>query len=234
MEARNQNTRQALLDAAAELVAGAPGQDVPLRAICDRVGVQLPTLYHHFGSKSGLLEAVVEHGFDRYVGLKRAQESTGDPIEDVRQGWDAHVRFGLDNPAFYALMYGQVIPGYRPAAQARPTAALRELTARAAREGRLVVDPVQAADHVLAANVGVTLHLITADAPDPALSAAVREATIAAVTGTRAAGTAPADDGTPAAAAALLRTLAAGADHPLGEPEQALLRKWLAALARTD
>ena len=48
--------RDRLLLAAAELLDAADGSEVSTRAICDRAGVQAPTLYHHFGSKQGLLD----------------------------------------------------------------------------------------------------------------------------------------------------------------------------------
>lgn len=224
---RDGDTRTALLAAAAELISASPGQDVPLRGICERVGVRLPTLYHYFGSKEGLLEAVVDHGFDTYLAVKASAESSGDPIEDIRNGWDAHVAFGVDNPGFYALMYGKVVPGYRPSAQDRATSILRGLTRAADEQGRLVVPPDQAADHVLAANVGVTLRLIAADGGSTRLSDAVREATLTAITGgpsvTGGASTVR------AAAGALLRVLPSS-PRILDVPEQTLLKKWLTQL----
>jgi len=226
---RKSDTRQQLLEAAAALISDAPGQDVPLRAICDRVGVKLPTLYHFFGSKDGLLEAVIDYGFESYLALKRDAEPTGDPIEDLRGGWDTHVRFGLDHAGFYALMYGQVTPHRRPAAAAAPHAALVELCRTAHAEGRLAVTAEQAADHVLAANVGVTLFLITAESPDLILSARVRDATIAAITGLAA--SPPAEDKAHAALARQLLHGLTGADQELGQAEVALLRKWLGVLA---
>ncbi|MFC7621768.1 TetR/AcrR family transcriptional regulator [Microlunatus sp. GCM10028923] len=229
---RNPDTRQRLLEAAADLIAASPGQDVPLRAICDRVGVKLPTLYHFFGSKEGLLDAVIAHGFDVYLGLKESHESSGDPIQDLRDGWDAHVAFGLANPGFYALMYGQVTPGRRPSAQDRPGQVLRGLTKAAADQGRLVVPPEQAAAHILAANIGVTLRQIVLGEPDPELSAAMREGTLAAITGTAAASGRGRSQVELAAASAALLDQLSGAGAVLGEPEVRLLRKWLTALAR--
>lgn len=223
---RKGDTRAALLHAAADLVAASPGQDVPLRAICDAAGVKLPTLYHFFGSKEGLLDAVVEHGFDLYLGEKSRKESSGDPVEDVRQGWDAHVAFGLANPGFYALMYGQVTPGRRPAAQDRPEQLLRRLMDQAADQGRLVVDAAQATAHVLAANIGVTLRQIILAEPDPTLSRAIREATVASITGTG--GTA--GEGAVADAAQSLLTVLSSGDGDLGTEELALLRVWLLRL----
>lgn len=227
-ETRNTDTRRRLLEAAAELIAAAPGKDVPLRAICEKAGVKLPTLYHFFGSKDGLLDAVIEHGFDLYMGVKGSHESSGDPIQDIRDGWDAHVAFGLANPGFYALMYGQVAPGSRPSAQERPTKVLRDLALTAGQHGLLVVPAEQATSHILAANVGVTLHQITNDTSDPSLSAAAREATIATITGTP---PLTVTDDRAVAASTLLATLADGPSE-LAEPEMALLRHWLIRLAR--
>lgn len=223
------DTRQELLEAAAALISDAPGQDVPLRAICDRVGVKLPTLYHFFGSKAGLLSAVIEYGFASYLELKRSAEPTGDPIEDIRRGWDAHVRFGLDNAGFYALMYGQVTPRRRPDAAAGPHAALLALCEEAAAQGRLAVPAAAAADHVLAANVGVTLFLITAEEPDLALAGQIRDATVAAITGLSDVPAGDAHDGA-ALAQRLLHSLS-GAEEEIGQAEVALLRKWLGRLA---
>ena len=214
-------TRERLIAAAAELIASSPGEDFSLRAVCDAVGVKMPTLYHFFGAKQGLIDAVVEHGFDLYLGQKSAMEHSGDPIQDIRAGWDAHVAFGLQNPGFYTLMYGTVRPGYSPAAQSRPSEILRELTARAAGMGRLVVPSDQAAAHVLVANIGVTLRQIILAEPDPELSAAVREGVIAAITGTA---------GEPGDPVATVMELAAADPSTLGEAETALLLSWLARL----
>ncbi|MDN5727412.1 MAG: TetR/AcrR family transcriptional regulator, partial [Propionibacteriales bacterium] len=87
----NPDTRTRLLNAAADLIAADPGEDFSLRAVCDAAGVKMPTLYHFFGSKQGLIEAVIERGFDMYLEQKASTESSGDPIRDIRAGWDAHV-----------------------------------------------------------------------------------------------------------------------------------------------
>lgn len=219
--AAGSDTRERLIAAAADLIAAAPGEDFSLRAVCDAVGVKMPTLYHFFGSKQGLIDAVVEHGFDLYLGQKASMESSGDPIQDIRAGWDAHVSFGLANPGFYTLMYGKVRPGHSPAAQSRPSEILRGLAARAAAQGRLVVPPDQAAAHVLVTNIGVTLRQIILAQPDPTLSTAVREGTIAAITGTDA-----------RAATPLATTIEIAASQPevLGQTQTQLLIEWLTRL----
>lgn len=222
-ERTGSDTRERLISAAADLIAASPGEDFSLRAVCDAVGVKMPTLYHFFGSKQGLIDAVIVHGFDLYLGEKASMEHSGDPIQDIRAGWDAHVAFGLENPGFYTLMYGKVRPGYSPAAQSRPSEILRALTAEAAEQGRLVVPSEQAAAHILAANVGVTLRQIIVAEADPELSRAMREATIAAITGTGTSGGGP--------LAAAIELAAANADV-LGASETQLLVEWLSRLNR--
>ncbi len=223
-EARG-DTRARLLEAAADMIAAAPGEDVSLRAICAAVGVKMPTLYHFFGNKQGLIDAVIERGFDLYLAEKSSAESTGDPIQDIRAGWDAHVAFGLANPGFYTLMYGTVQPGHSPAPQARPSELLRALTARAAAQGRLAVDPAQAAAHILVTNIGVTLRQIILAGEDRALSIAVREGAIAAITGSASAAHSAREH--------IHRVLEHATAHPdvLGTAETALLSTWLQRLA---
>lgn len=221
-ETASTGTREKLITAAAAMIARAPGEDFSLRQVCDAVGVKLPTAYHFFGSKNGLVEAVVDHGFDLYLSQKQAMEHSGDPVQDIRAGWDAHVAFGLANPGLYALMYGTVRPGYAPAAQSRPGEILLSLTTAAAEQGRLVVSPEQAMAHILATNIGVTLRQIILDAADPDLSAAVREGVIRALTGTGREG----DD----LAAMTVAEKAAANPEILGAAETRLFLEWLKKL----
>ncbi len=93
------------------------------------------------------------------------------------------MRFGLDQPAFYALMDGQ--PHRSPPPAARDARArLVELLEGAAAQGIIDVPAETAADIVLAANVGVTLTLIgtPADDPDLGVSDHLRDAVIDSLT----------------------------------------------------
>src|SRR5699024_7760548 len=140
--------------------------------------------YHFFGSKQGLIDAVIKRGCDLYLGQKSAMEASGDPIQDLREGGDAHVAFGLHNAGFYTPMYGQLRPRYAPDDQSGPSERPRPLTAEAAAQGRLVVDSRQAAAHILATNIGLTLRLIILGENDLELSAAIREGVLNSITGT--------------------------------------------------
>jgi AcrR family transcriptional regulator len=217
-----QNARDRLLLAAAELLEG--GGAMSTRAVCERAGVQAPTLYHHFGSKQGLIDAVANHGFTQYTAI----ENSGDPLDDLREGWDRHVRFGLDHPAFYGLLYGRAEPGKPCAVTAPAHAALRERFTAVAGQGMLKVPADDAAEQLFAANVGTTLTLISQPEPDFGLSERVREAALAGVVHT------PSTDApaTRASAALTLRALVGDDQGDLTPGERALLDELLERLAR--
>jgi AcrR family transcriptional regulator len=231
---KDANARERILQAAARLLAESGGEPVSTRAVLAEAGVGAPTLYHHFGDKQGLLDAVVAHGFAQYVARGRARPVPADPLEELRRGWDDHVEFGLGDPAFYVLMYGSARPGRRPAAADEARELLLESLERAARAGLLRVAPETAARMVLSACVGVTLTLITdpEGAADRELSPRTRDAVLAAVTTGPDAGGQPQPEGTPLPSLAIALGAALGEDgeHVLSPGERALLREWLQRL----
>ena len=109
--AASPNSRDRILQAAATLLDAGGRAALTTRAVSAAAGVQPPTIYRQFGDMQGLLEAVASDGFARYLRTKAARENTTDPVADLRAGWDAHIGFGLANPALYALMYGDPRPG---------------------------------------------------------------------------------------------------------------------------
>ncbi|MEW2636207.1 TetR/AcrR family transcriptional regulator [Streptomyces sp. NPDC048389] len=60
MQARSEQTRQALVHATAELIADGRLSDAGLVNICRRAGVSRGALYHHFSSTAALTAAVYE------------------------------------------------------------------------------------------------------------------------------------------------------------------------------
>ncbi|SDT80041.1 TetR/AcrR family transcriptional regulator [Actinoplanes derwentensis] len=220
-------TRRQILEAAGRLLTESPGGDVSIRAVCEIVGVKSPTIYHYFGDKNGLLDAVVEDGFRRYLQEKQQRLATGDLMTALRDGWTMHISFAVQNPAIYNLMYDD--PQVRrtsPAAGAARQELETEMQ-RLAASHRLVLPVQQAADAMEAAAVGTALHLIrTGGSADDPVVTVVRDAMIAALFGTSAT---PAD--VPSAATALRAHLPDGPVPPLRASETGLLRDWLDQLA---
>ena len=182
--ATSPSPRDRILRAAAHLLAEGGRDAVSTRAVSSAARVQPPTIYRQFGDMQGLLDAVAGDGFTRYVHGKLARGSTEDPVADLRAGWDAHVGFGLANPALYALMYGDPRPGASSTAAVEAHKLLEGLVQRLAEAGRLRVGVESATRMIHAAGVGVVLTLIaTKDADrDIAVSTLTREAILAAVT----------------------------------------------------
>jgi len=245
------STKARILEVAAALVAESPDGDVSTRAVCEAAGVGAPALYRHFGDKEGLLSAVVDHGWDKYLATKRDRAPGTDPVQDLRDGWDTHVEFALHNPNLYRLMNS-------PAMRKPPAAALeshRILTAdlqRAAEHGKLRLAPELAAQIIMSANVGVALMLVSRPATftDESVSRRVRDSvhTMVFTPDVMAAPTATPDpstsdpstsDQTPEAeqsrlpaTAARLNALLRQAPAPVLSPaEDALLTEWLNRLS---
>ncbi|WNV90428.1 TetR/AcrR family transcriptional regulator [Umezawaea sp. Da 62-37] len=170
------STRTRILEAAAELLAESPVADVSTRAVCEAAGVGAPALYRQFGDKEGLLTAVVDYGFEKYLAGKQAATPSEDPVRDLRDGWDAHVAFALENPSYYRLMYSPTVSG-TPAAAVEAHHLLTEVVERVAAAGRLSVSVEAAAQMIMSANTGVALVLITRrELYTPDVSTRVRDA----------------------------------------------------------
>lgn len=216
------------------LETGGPSA-VTTRAVAAAAGVQGVAIYRAYGDMDGLLDAAVQRGFRQYLDLKTRRTRASDPVDDLRQGWDLHVGFGLEHPHVYSLMYGR--PDVRPqgAAAAQAEAILLELVQAVARAGRLRTDVASAARAVHAAGCGVTLSLIGVpiDERDQLLSSRVREAVIASLTtdASAAPDQAPDGPGPEVHAITLAATLRDGGPSSFTEAETNLLAEWLERLA---
>ncbi|CAN5236038.1 TetR/AcrR family transcriptional regulator [soil metagenome] len=154
------DTRQRLIEVAADLLATKGPAAVTTRSVAVAAGVQAPMIYRLFGDKDGLLSAVAEHGFASYLAQKRVAVVDDDPVADLRAGWDLHVGFGLANPALFRLMHTAMqTPDGRSAVEAGADV-LRNRVLRVARAGRLRVAEQRAVHLIHAAGTGVVFALI--------------------------------------------------------------------------
>jgi AcrR family transcriptional regulator len=96
--------REALLRAGRESVEERGIDAVTTREVCAHAGVGAPTLYHHFGSREGLLEELLKEAQDRYLAGKDDILATGEAVADMRNGWDHHIAFARSNAALYPLL----------------------------------------------------------------------------------------------------------------------------------
>ncbi|MGI8684861.1 MAG: TetR/AcrR family transcriptional regulator [Acidimicrobiales bacterium] len=99
--------RGEILAAAEQLLIETGDQEaVSIRAIADAVGVTPPSIYLHFADKTRLLAAVCEvrfQHFDQF--MADAIAGIDDPLERLWERGRAYVRFGLDHPEQYRILF---------------------------------------------------------------------------------------------------------------------------------
>ncbi len=107
------NLREALVEAALDILAHHGAASLGLRRAARAAGVSPSAPYHHFGSKEGLLAAVAAEGFRRLAGEQAAAEArirpTGEPDARVLSLGRSYIRFARRNPELYRLMFGPLI-----------------------------------------------------------------------------------------------------------------------------
>jgi len=102
------NLRNALIVAAAELIEERGSSDFSMIDASRRAGVSSAAPYRHFKDKDALLEAVCQVAF---MAMEEATETAavaqdiGTPEHIIALG-NAYIKFVVDHPAFYELMWG--------------------------------------------------------------------------------------------------------------------------------
>ena len=102
--------RTALIEAAAAMISEGGAASVTMRAIGGRLGVSRAAPYRHFRDKTALLVAVAVEGFKRLNRRLGAGDTSVPPqssVERLRRMGEEYVRFALEHPAHYRLMYGK-------------------------------------------------------------------------------------------------------------------------------
>ncbi|HEY2387707.1 MAG TPA: TetR/AcrR family transcriptional regulator [Candidatus Binatia bacterium] len=102
---RGPGSRERILEAASTLLAEGSYAGTSISAICARAAVPPTSIYWHFGSKEGLLGAVVEEGADRwFAGLRPLRQPTGTPHERLEQVLDQLAESLSRQPEFLRLL----------------------------------------------------------------------------------------------------------------------------------
>ncbi len=95
-----------LLGAALELLAEGGTEALSLRAVARRAAVSPMAPYRHYPDKEHLLAAVAAQGFAAFGAALRQADEAAAPGRALVDQAVAYVRFALDNPAMFRLMFG--------------------------------------------------------------------------------------------------------------------------------
>lgn len=104
------NLRRALLDEALATIRADGVDALTLREIGSRIGVSRTALYRHFADKQALLAAVATEGFRTLrLQLVQAWAEGGRDGAAFKAMGRAYIRFAIDNPSHYRVMFGSFV-----------------------------------------------------------------------------------------------------------------------------
>lgn len=109
-ENRRNAQRDALLDAASEMLMHGGPDAISLRKLATKVGASTMAVYTAFGGKEGLITALFEEAFDRLAAAQQAVPRDPEPILWLANLSRAYRDFALKNPSYYALMISATLP----------------------------------------------------------------------------------------------------------------------------
>ena len=167
--------RAEIMAATGRLLAEVGDEDrVSIRMIADAVGVTPPSIYLHFPDKAALIDAVCEERFAEFdAALEAGAAGIADPLEALRARGHAYVRFALDNPEHYRVIFMTrhdrdmtieelVTPGEDARAGAKAFAHLVTAVTRGVEAGAVVsASPVLTAIHLWSGFHGLVSLLIS-------------------------------------------------------------------------
>ncbi len=126
--------RQALIDAALELVREGGGEAVSVREAARRAGVSAGAPFRHFPTRAALMAAVAEESMRRFkaeIDASLARTSADDPLERLRAIARAYIRWAVRNPAYFEVHSTQRLFDFdRATALHEDDNAIREVTRR--------------------------------------------------------------------------------------------------------
>lgn len=98
------NKKEEMLAVALKLFAAEGYENVGIQKIVAAVNVTKPTLYHYFGSKNGLLVALLDSYFGPFLeGLRQSAVYQKDITLTLERIAKTYFRFAIEQPEFYRL-----------------------------------------------------------------------------------------------------------------------------------
>lgn len=177
------DTREILIEAALKVLQEDGQAPFSTRAVLAIAGLSAPTLYHHFGSADGMLDAAIAEAFRQYLSRKPVTDSHNDSIAELVECWDDYVLFAAERPRLYAAMQSRLLAGVHIDASREIFDRLYTQLSRIDAEFGLAMTVASAADQLwAAANSAALLHVLArlrgAPPPPPAVLKNLQEMTL--------------------------------------------------------
>lgn len=104
-ERRQTRTREAILEAARELITEVGSDALSMRAIAKRIDYSPAGLYQYFDGKDEIVEAVCVEGGHRLFLLLDQVEKDQPPADYLQAIGHAYIRFAVQQPDYFLLMF---------------------------------------------------------------------------------------------------------------------------------
>ena len=104
-ERDKQEMRRQVLDAAMALFVAEGVEKVSVRRIADKIGYSPGTIYLYFKDKDDIFYHLHEEGFSRLIEVQKDTMAEADPAQRLRRMGEAYIRFAIENPEYYELMF---------------------------------------------------------------------------------------------------------------------------------
>jgi AcrR family transcriptional regulator len=107
-------TSEALLAAAHQILATSGPEALTVRRIATEAGMSTMNVYSRFGGKDGVIDELYAEGYRRLIAEIQA-EPVGDDIPATLLAVAYRYRkFALDQPAYYGIMFRHTVTGFDP------------------------------------------------------------------------------------------------------------------------
>jgi AcrR family transcriptional regulator len=116
-EARRRSARDAIVDAAWELVRDQGLAGLSLRELAKRAGITTPTVYAYFDSKNAIYDAMFGRAATEFADRMSEPYDCQDPRAILAAGVRRFVEFCTSDTARYQLLFQRTIPGFEPTPQ---------------------------------------------------------------------------------------------------------------------
>lgn len=104
-EKEKKEMRGLILETAMKLFLEEGVDNVSLRRIADKIEYSPATIYLYFKDKDEILFALHEEGFEKLYALQQTTLDIKDPLKRLWKQGELYIKFGLENPEYYNLMF---------------------------------------------------------------------------------------------------------------------------------
>ena len=119
---RRDETLREIVDVAVAVMTEHGAAGLSLGEVARRLGIQTPSLYGYFASKSAVYDAVFARGWSELHEVLRSQrhkaEAATDLVAYLVEVGSSFARWSVEHPAYSQLMFWRPLPDYQPSADA--------------------------------------------------------------------------------------------------------------------